>query len=394
MTALPSWATRTVPERAVLAGGIVLGVILRAVQIATSIGTVDASNWLRHVLYVDQLGVLRAYPASRLINHPTLGLEVAYWSWKVGGALGLHFFDTFRILMSAADVVTALALVALARHVGMKPVWVALVFFLSPASIFISAFHCNSDPLMVMFIVLALLATVRQRPIAAGLLIAAAVGIKIIAFAALPLLLFGFRGWKARVQFLLASAVLGAIVFVPPVIASGWIAIRNVFGYTGWRGAWGFHLALNIIGFVFPQIVPKDSSTFLTPLLILAMLALWVVEARRAFHGGLEPQRLIRVTGLAFLLVLFLGPGFGVQYLMWLLPYPAFFLRRTQTLILHGLISAFLFAVYTSWSHGWPWLWASGSTNPVWVGVLGLVVWAAIGWAAASNARAIYARAS
>ena len=391
--ALPNWATRTVPERAVLAGGIAFGVILRALQIATSIGTVDASNWFRHILYVEQLGVLRSYQASRLINHPSFGLEIAYWSWKIGGKLGLHFFDAFRILTSAADVVTALALVAIARRVGMKPAWVALVFFLSPASIFISAFHCNSDPLMVMFVVLALLATMQGRPILAGVLIAAAVGIKIIAFAALPLLLFGFRGWKARAKFLGAAAVVGAIVFVPPVIASGWIAIRNVFGYTGWRGAWGIHLLLNVIGLVFPQIVPEDSAIWITPLLIVAMLGLWAVEAWRARDSAIEPERLIRVVGLAFLLVLFLGPGFGVQYLMWILPYPALLLRRVPTLIVHGLLSAFLFAVYTSWSHGWPWLWASGSSNPPWVAMLGLVAWAAIGWAAATNARALYARA-
>ncbi|HEX6098372.1 MAG TPA: glycosyltransferase 87 family protein [Thermoanaerobaculia bacterium] len=394
MTALPSWATRKVPEPVVLGGGIFLGIVLRALQIATSIGTVDASNWLRHILYVDQLGVLGCYPASRLINHPTFGLEIAYWSWKIGGQLGLHFFDAFRILTSAADVVTALALVAVARHVGAKAVWVALAFFLSPAAIFISAFHCNSDPIMVMFIVLALLATVKERPVLAGVLIAGAVGVKIIAFAALPLLLFGFRGWKARLRFLAAAAVIGAIVFVPPVVVSGWVAIRNIFGYTGWRGAWGVHLLLDVIGLVFPKIVPRDSSTFVTPLLILAILALWGVEAWRAWRGEIEPRRMVRVVGLAFLLVLFLGPGFGVQYLMWLLPYPALVLRRAPTLILHGLISAFLFAVYTSWSHGWPWLWAKGSTNPAWVAIFGLVVWAAIGWAAAVNARALYARAS
>ena len=39
----------------------------------------------------------------------------------------------------------------------------------------------------------------------------------------------------------------------------------------------------------------------------------------------MDSTRLLHVTGLAFLIVLFLGPGFGVQYLMWLLPYPGVF---------------------------------------------------------------------
>jgi hypothetical protein len=369
-----------VPEPVGLASGLLLGVILRAVQIATSIGTVDAANWISHILWVDKLGVLRAYHGSRLINHPTLGLEIAFWSWRLGKALGLHFFDVFRVLMSAADVVTALALFGIGRRVGGdKGVWFALVFFLSPASVFISAFHCNSDPLMVMFIVLALLATVKERPIAAGLLIAAAVGIKIIAFAALPLMLFGFRGWRARLRYLGAAALVGAIVFLPPFMASGWIAIRNIFGYTGWSFTWGLR-------FVF-------GTRVLTAVLLVAFFTLWSMEAWRAVRSGVvEPQRLIRTAGFPFLLVLFLGPGFAVQYMMWILPFAAFVASRNAALLLHGLVSLFLFTVYTSWAGEWPWLWANRPFHPQWVSLLGLVVWGAIGWVTVSTSRSLYCR--
>ncbi len=365
------------PESAVLAGGLVLGAVLRAVQIATSIGTVDASNWLRHVLAVDQLGVLRAYEASRLVNHPAFGLEIAYWTWKLGGKFGMHFFDTFRIVTSLADLVTALALYVLGRRIDVeRSVWLALVFFLSPASIFISAFHCNTDPILVMFVVLALLATVRQRPVLAGLLIGLATGTKIIGFVALPLLLIALRGWKARAWFLAAAGIVGAIVFVPPVVVSGWVVIRNIFGYTGWGGAWGIPLLARLAGTAAPM----------TPILLAALLALWGAEA---WKGG-ETERVPRTSGLAFLIVLFLAPGFAVQYFHWILPYPALLLRRWAALVLHALISTFLFLVYTSWSGGWPWLWANRGTNPPWVGMFGLVVWAAIGVGVIASVRSLY----
>ena len=367
------------PERAVLTGGLLLGAILRAVQIATSIGTVDASNWLRHVLTVDQLGVLHAYKASWLVNHPTFGLEIAYWTYKIGGQLGMHFFDTFRILTSLADLVTAVALYALGRRLGGETgVWLSLAFFLSPAAIFISAFHCNTDPIMVMFVVLALLAAVSERPVLAGVLIGLATGTKIIAFVALPLMLFAFRGWKARARFLAAAAAIGAIVFVPPVVVSGWVVIRNIFGYTGWSGAWGIPLIGRLL----------DVNLPVTPILLLGLLVLWAAEAWKG--GGTE--RLPRTTGLAFLLVLFLAPGFAVQYLHWVLPYPALLLRRWAAVVLHALISAFLFLIYTSWSGEWPWLWANRGTNPPWVGMFGLVVWAAIGIATFVSARTLYMR--
>lgn len=352
-----------------LGAGLLFGALLRAVQIATSIGTVDASNWLRHVLYVHQLGVLRSYQASPLINHPPFGLELAYWSGRLGGMIGLQFFDALRIVTSAADLVTALALYFIARRAG-GGVWVALVFFLSPAAIFISAFHCNTDPVMAMFVVLSLLAAMRQRPILSGLFIGLAVGTKIIAFAALPLLLFSFRTWAERLRFAGAAAAVGAIVFVPAFVVSGAVAVRNIFGYTGRAGAWG-------LTFVLP-------AGIVTPLMILALLALWIFAARR---GALDGERLPRLAGLAFLLVLFLGPGFAMQYFHWILPYPALLLGRRGAVAVHALISAFLFLVYTIWADEWPWLWAGLTVHPPWVDWLGVAVWLAIGWTLARGLR-------
>lgn len=382
-------------ERAILLIGLGAGAVLRIVQIATSIGSVDAYFWTRHVEFVEKFGVLGAYHVSRVINHPPFALGIALVTKRLGALFGLQLFDSFRILQGVADVVTAFALLAIARRLGRDDgVWIALVFFLSPAAIFISAFHCNSDPLMVMFIVLAILAVVNERPILAGLLIGAACGIKIIAFPVLPLLLFGFRGWKARVQFLVTAAVVGTLIFVPPVVVSGWVAIRNIFLYTGWRGAWGIPLVINVIGFAFPRIVPEDPGGLVTPLLILALLTLWSVEAWRALkREDMDSTRLLHVTGLAFLIVLFLAPGFGIQYLLWLLPYPAFLFRRKAVLILHAVISIFVFWLYTSWAQEWPWVYADGGHNSPWVGMFGLVVWVAIGWAVVTSSRALYRNA-
>jgi len=365
---------------------MLLGAVLRAVQLATSIGSVDAYFWSRHVEFAEKLGVLGAYQASRVINHPSLGLQIAVWTKQAGALFGLQLFDSFRILQSTADVVTAMALYVLGRRVSQETgVWLALAFFLSPTAIFVSAFHCNSDPMMVMFIVLAILAAAKDRPILAGLLIAAATGIKIIAFPALPLILFAFRGWRARIRFLGTAALVGALIFVPPLLVSGWIAIRNIFGYTGWRGAWGIPLVIDIVDLAFPRIAPKDPGGMVTPILILALVSLWGREAWRArADHELDPARLARVIGLAFLLVLFLAPGFGVQYLLWPLPYLAFLFRRKAALVLHGVISVFVFWLYTSWAGEWPWVYADGGHNSPGVAIFGLVVWAAIGWAAIS----------
>jgi hypothetical protein len=380
------------PESVVLAAGFGLGLLLRAVQIATSVGTVDVTNWLRHLLYVRDLGVLRCYEASKAINHPLLSLEIAQWTWRLGDRVGLTFFDSYRMLTSAADLVTALALLALCRRIQpANAVRASLLFFLSPAAVFISAFHCNSDSLMVMFVVCALLATATERPLLAGLLIACAGGIKIIAFVALPLLPFAFRGWRQRWVYVSAAAVISGAIFLPPVLVSGTASIENIFGYTGWKGAWGFRIVFDVLGRLVPAIA-IESSTILTPLLLLCLLVLWAFVAREGVRrSGVSMQRTTTAVALAFLLVLFLGPGFGVQYLMWILPFPALLLRARLALGMQLLISFFLFEIYTNWSGGWPWEWADASKHeqPMWIGLLGLVVWAAIGGCALISARAL-----
>lgn len=381
---MTSWATRRVElsERVALLLGLVSGAVLRIVQIATSIGSVDAYFWTRHVELVEKHGVFDAYRVTKVMNHPPFGLEIALWTKRLGALLGLQFFDAFRALQCIADVVTALALLRLARRAAHeRPVWVALVFYLSPATIFISAFHCNSDPLMMMFVVLAIVAVTEEHPIAGGLLIGAAVGIKIIALAALPLLFLGCRGVRARVSFTAAAAVTGAAIFLPAILARGEVVIRNIFGYTGWKGGWGLPLVASLA---------DRSAKFVMPLLVGSLLALWAAEAWRR---SIAPARLPCVIGLAFLLVLFFATGFMPHYFFWFLPFLGLLFAPRGALVLHALASVYLFWLYTSWAGEWPWVYAPGGKSSVAVGMFGLVVWAAIGFAAFASTRALYRRA-
>ena len=378
-------------ERAILLGGLALGVVLRLIQIATSIGSVDAYFWTRHVQLVERFGVIGSYFAAGVVNHPPLALLVAQFTARVGGWFGLRFFDSFRLLQLLADVITTLALLRIARKTALaSPTWIALAFFLSPAAIFVSAFHCNSDPLMTMLIVLSILAVLEERPLYAGFAIAAAVGIKIIAFAALPVLFLACRGRKARLQFLGSSALIGAMVFLPAIWIGGERVIRNIFGYTGWKGGWGLPLLARLAAMAFPGHSKGDPAWFATPLLLLALLSLWATELWRSWkHGEMEPARLPRVVGFTYLLVIFLAPGFLPYYFFWFLPYLAILYSRPGALVFHGLTSIYLFWIYTEWSGGWPWVYANG-TNSNALGFFGLFVWIAIGIGLVPLFRSLY----
>jgi hypothetical protein len=77
---------------------------------------------------------------------------------------------------------------------------------------------------------------------------------------------------------------------------------------------------------------------------------------------------------------MFLTPGFGVQYLAWLLPW-AFGLNGWLALLYVATSGAFLYLVYDYWSGGLPWRFADAGIG-FWQGhavAAELLCWAVVG---------------
>jgi hypothetical protein len=67
--------------------------------------------------------------------------------------------------------------------------------------------------------------------------------------------------------------------------------------------------------------------------------------------------RLYGLVGASIASFLVFTPGFGVQYLAWILPFCLLLGWRT-VVGLYAVSSAFLFITYTQWSGGLPWYFA------------------------------------
>jgi len=362
-------------ERRLFLVAIVAGTLLRILQTATSLGSLDAMLWYRFAELLDRVGVLGAYEETKLMNHPPLVLAIARVTNRIGVALGLEFQDSFRLLQIAADVVTAFVLVRIVQRMQVAP-YAPLLFFLSPAVLFISAFHCNSDPLMMMFLVLAAAAALEERPVIAGLALACAVGIKIVPLLVGPLFLIALRGKRARLQFLGACVAGAAVIFGPALVVSGSTFVQQVFGYTGFVRAWGIPLLARVLQTTMGVQVPLGWLPFA---LVAALAGLWWFSR----HAGTE--RLPALIATSYLIVLFLAPGFGVQYLYWPLPFLAFALPRAAAIAFHAVASVYVFALYTVWSGGWPWWYGDSAGSAQTQELLakgGLVVWVVVGVAA------------
>ena len=363
------------------AAALVVGVGARLLLVFTTVGTSDVLFMVYYANIVQKFGILEAYGYGEFINHPPLSILLMSWYDSVAAAVGLEYPHVYRFVQSVADAVTAIAV----WHLGYGAMsrWAAAAFLLSPAAIFVSGFHCNTDPMLLALMMLALLAARKERYILSGCLIGAAFGIKIVALFVVPLLFL--TAGKHRFRFLAGFAAVSSAIFVPVALIGGRAMITNVFGYGGWAGGWGIPgIARSIHHRVAdgPEttlwLAFSDAYFHFGKYLLVALLIIFYAAFHRWLksHGAFD--LLVAAVPAVYLIVLAAAPAFGVQYLVWPLPLLPFVLSRTQYLITSAVFSVYLFAVYTVWSGGFPWWFADATADrPVkWVLTdSGFVVW-------------------
>ena len=321
------------------------GLLVRLLLVMTSIGTSDAIFWILWANLVGKHGVAGAYAITPMLNHPPLTVSLLWVYRELFAATGIEVTDLLRLVQVMADCVSAGALLAIGRRIGMTdPWWLPLFYFLSPVTIAITAFHCNVDATMVAFLLVALAFFVREQHAAAGAALALAFASKIPAIFLLPFILVAAR--RAWWRVLAAFAAVTLAIWTPVIASGGSIVLRNVFGWAGMSGSWGFPAIANQIG--------------LNPVAqFYVAQGRWILLAALAILGGLFLLRgrndVLRVAPLLYLTVLFFAPGFGIQYLLWPLPFMPFLFERRGALLWSAITSLFAAVIYTYWAGGFPW---------------------------------------
>lgn len=338
-----------------------VAIVARVALTLTSIGTNDAMFWTTWLGLVKRTGIAASYGATAMMNHPPPALALMLLIDDAARLLQLPFIVMFRLVQIAFDGLSAFALYRIGRdESSARGRTLALFVLLSPAAAFVSAFHCNSDPAMtaLMMLAAAFLISQPRRPLIAGALLAAAGGIKIIPLLLLPLFV-AYADKEERKRFLAGFSVVAAISFLPAILLGGPTVIRNIFGYAGGLPyEWGISGVAYAIGANVPSL--RDGGRAVMTAyehggryaVYAAIAAVLLLGVRRRDVGR---DALPHIMAIMLLAVLALAPGFGVQYVCWLVPLLPFALAWRGVLAMNGVLSLFLFITYTVWSGGWPW---------------------------------------
>ena len=81
----------------------------------------------------------------------------------------------------------------------------------------VSGFHGNTDPIMVLFLVLAAFAAVRHRPVRCGIFLALSCQIKIIPVLLVPVFLFFWNHRRQLRSFILPLALTTVMLWSEPL---------------------------------------------------------------------------------------------------------------------------------------------------------------------------------
>lgn len=329
---------------------------------ATTIGTSDVAFFYQFAHAIHERGLLSMYEASVFFNHtPIVGWFSELVYWLSGGAdvpnSKLIFVFYLRLPAIFADFFGVIALLWYREKTGRPSWWALGLYAASPVGFMVSGYHGNVDSVMALGILLAGIACAVNQPALCGLFLGLACNIKIIPLILIPA--FFFLWWQQRqvLRFTIPTVLTILIGWSYPLFTIPKVFFADVLGYGSIWGVWGITYLLRLTGhpalreIAFAQPTPAQAAIIKGLKLVVVILALFVAWRRRKTELSAIFQTLALIWAVFFVF----APGFGAQYLAWLIP--CFLLANERWFAwLLGASSFALFVFYNAISGGhMPW---------------------------------------
>ena len=306
-------------------------------------------------------------------NHPPFMIH-ALEAWGTLGLLsGLPLGFWIRLTCAVADVGSLVLVIHMLGTRAFQARIALALFAASPVAILISGFHGNTDPITMFFVLLSIRLAGSQRPALAGVALGMAMNVKIVPLLLAPAALLSLPGRRGKLQFLGGAIAVFLAGSLQILVVAPELMITNVFGYGSQSGLWGLSLlalaSREILHLSWLYEFYAQHGKILSLCFVLAA-TLWLGP-----HPA--PSALFKQAGFLMFLFVSMTPGFGVQYLAWLVPWVVVLgWRPTVTYYLVG--GVFLSAYYTAAAGRFPWYLANSLEHRAWTGIvlsLGLICW-------------------
>lgn len=323
----------------------------------TTFGSPDVLGYQDYLVKIRSLGGIGAYYAGGAydnpFNVPPLNIPVIRVMGWFADISGLPFRFWLRLPCVVADIGSLFLVASLLNNRSSKTKFaLLLILALCPASIMISGFHGNSDPVMIFLVLLSIyLLEQRKSTVFSGLVFGLALSVKVVPLIFVPVFLLYLFTLRARAIFVVTAAAVFVLGGMPYVLLDPRIIAAKVFGYSSYYGVWGWtRLLTSMLGQTSTSHPTGLHATLniagkLLLLLSISALSFWMNKKKE------KPSLFIQCGAVTFLFMV-LTPGFGIQYLSWCIPFVVV-LGIWPTLIYYLASAVFLFIDYHCWAW-WP----------------------------------------
>ena len=380
--AVQSWMRR------VLWALIVAAFVVRVWIIVASIGSEDARLWEGFATHISERGLIATYENRGDFNHPPAMAMFGWLSLEIAQALQTRFSLVFKVPFLVADAATAWLLWKIWLDKGeSRATAVVALFSTSLVSILVAAYHCNTDTLCATFCLASAFAVHKKRWGWAGLLLGAAINVKLVPVMLIPVLT-AFLPSRGALLRLGAGLAAWAIPFAILALLAPSELLNNVLSYGSNPFQWGVIYFMQqsqatlprVSGWIAQYYVENGRYILLASMVCLGVLQRWR-RTLNAFEAG--------ALSLAVFMVLI--PGFGIQYLVWPVPlmfaaHPGWATRYSVTAGVFAFLVYYLFWTQTS-----PWFSHFAMRLPPPTPLLGLLAWALLCGYTAIGFRKLYA---
>jgi len=350
------------------AAGLVALVTLVAAAIKLRIalatyGTSDVWYWEQYLAGVRGMGAIELYRTDPNFNHPPFMAHALLVMGALADRTGVPFPFWLRFPAIVADAASVwlvwrlMALRACPPLAGRAGTASLLLLAAAPASVMISGYHGNTDPAVMCLVLLSVYVWERWRnaPLA-GAALGMALNVKAVPLVFVPALFLYVSGWR-RLVYVAAAGVVVVIGSLPYLLEDPAVIARKVLGYGSYYGHWGVSRLLSDLapgGGLAAQLNDAFVADGRYLALGLPALVALVMNGASLVRGKARRPALYVQCGVVAALFLAITPGFGVQYLAWVVPWvpgagalpgAAFF----------AATGVFLFSVYQYWSGSFPW---------------------------------------
>jgi uncharacterized membrane protein len=340
-----------------------IALVLKLVIAWNTFGTNDVISFYKFAHSLNHHGLEQTYTSSIAFNHPPLVahyLELIYKLSRLSSfeRNGITFPFLLRLPAILADFISVLVLLRLGKEISPTriPSWALLLFALSPVSVMVSGFHGNTDPIMVMFLLIAAYACIRENPIFCGLFFALSCQIKIVPLLLLPIFFFYWNYRRVSLRFLISLGAVSLVLWSEPLLNFPVIFIKNVLSYGSFWGLWGITYFLRLTGWSQFGRITYFNFTLAQILVgvLLKLLIVFCVFGIAWRRRALSPRALLASLAYGWMVFFIFSPGVCAQYMVWLAP---FVLLLSP--VLYGFLelgsSLFLFFFYNAIADKFPW---------------------------------------